>query len=188
MKIFSSAAILLCFAMNCKKEVTQATDKTTPMAPVSPVASDRVLPPLAALPTGGQVMWPRGDEESLAEVVGANKAVIVFFRGGWCPKCVAQLKELQDRRTEIKAKGAEIYIVSKVIDEDLDLGADGVHLMHVGDGDDLDTIKAWNVLDAENDIAKPATFVTSDGKIVWSKIGSNPADRPTFEQILAAIP
>jgi peroxiredoxin len=39
-------------------------------------------------------------------------AIWVFFRGDWCPFCVAQLRELARFSAEIEARGARVVLVS----------------------------------------------------------------------------
>lgn len=54
---------------------------------------------------------------------------------------------------------------------------------------DLATIKAYGVLDAENSIAWPATFVIAkDGTVVWRDLTDNYKVRPAAEEVLKAIP
>ncbi len=43
--------------------------------------------------------------------VGAP-AIFLFYRGNWCPFCVAQIKELAKEYRQIKAKGAELVFIS----------------------------------------------------------------------------
>ena len=38
--------------------------------------------------------------------------VITFYRGGWCPYCNLELKELQNHLDEIKAQGAQLIAIS----------------------------------------------------------------------------
>ncbi|MGE4131190.1 MAG: peroxiredoxin-like family protein [Bdellovibrionales bacterium] len=38
--------------------------------------------------------------------------IIVFYRGGWCPYCNLQLRDLQKHLPEIKAAGAELVAIS----------------------------------------------------------------------------
>lgn len=38
--------------------------------------------------------------------------VLVFYRGGWCPYCNLQLRDLQSHLKEIKAQGAELVAIS----------------------------------------------------------------------------
>lgn len=46
-----------------------------------------------------------------AEMEG-SPAVLVFYRGNWCPLCVAQVRELADRYRDIEALGAKVVLIS----------------------------------------------------------------------------
>ena len=39
-------------------------------------------------------------------------AVWLFFRGNWCPLCMAQIREVAERYKELEARGAEVVLVS----------------------------------------------------------------------------
>lgn len=39
-------------------------------------------------------------------------AVWLFFRGNWCPLCMAQIRELSERYKELEARGAQVALVS----------------------------------------------------------------------------
>jgi peroxiredoxin len=49
---------------------------------------------------------------SLDEILNRGPAVIVFYRGGWCPFCTLHLKALQEARHEIEARGARLVAIS----------------------------------------------------------------------------
>lgn len=39
-------------------------------------------------------------------------AVLLFYRGNWCPLCMAQIRELVDQYKELEARGAQVVLVS----------------------------------------------------------------------------
>jgi len=45
-------------------------------------------------------------------------AVILFYRGNWCPFCVAQISELVDRYQDLKSLGVNIVMISSQATED----------------------------------------------------------------------
>lgn len=53
------------------------------------------------------------DSSSLA---GAP-AVLVFYRGNWCPLCMAQIKEIADRYQDMEAMGIKVVLISPQPDE-----------------------------------------------------------------------
>jgi len=52
-----------------------------------------------------------GGTISISDLAG-NKALIVFFRGNWCPLCKAQLREVRDRADELAAASVRVKFVS----------------------------------------------------------------------------
>jgi peroxiredoxin len=53
-----------------------------------------------------------GHRVSLKERLATGPAVLVFYRGAWCPFCNLHLRALQRALPEIKAKGASLLAVS----------------------------------------------------------------------------
>lgn len=41
-----------------------------------------------------------------------NPAVFLFYRGNWCPLCMAQIREISDQYKDLEARGAKVVLVS----------------------------------------------------------------------------
>ena len=61
-----------------------------------------------------------GNDVSLKEMRKKGNVVVVFYRGSWCPYCSRYLKKLQDSLEVIKAKGAQLLVVTPQADEGID--------------------------------------------------------------------
>ena len=49
-------------------------------------------------------------------------------------------------------------------------------------------IRAYGVEDTDNEISLPATIVIdAEGAVRWIYVGDNPRDRPSVEEVLAAV-
>lgn len=57
-----------------------------------------------------------GNSFRSADLVGAP-AVIMFYRGNWCPLCMAQIKEIAARYQDMEAMGIRVALVSPQPDE-----------------------------------------------------------------------
>ncbi len=55
---------------------------------------------------------PSGQKFSSAQLLGKGKAIVTFYRGGWCPFCTAQLRGFQKALPDIVRKGAVLIAIS----------------------------------------------------------------------------
>lgn len=53
-----------------------------------------------------------GDAVKLRDAVSEKPAVIVFYRGGWCPYCVKHLAALGEVKDQIMAAGYQVFAIS----------------------------------------------------------------------------
>lgn len=95
---------------------------TAPMAPAETAAaaistwpqSDKAVTPLLlgnALPDVG-LRTLEGTPITLKDAVGGKPAVLVFYRGGWCPYCNLQLSSLRLIRKDLDALGFQLIAIS----------------------------------------------------------------------------
>lgn len=53
-----------------------------------------------------------GRDVELAQLLKKGPVVLYFYRGQWCPYCNKQLSQLQDSLQLLRAKGAQVVVVS----------------------------------------------------------------------------
>lgn len=53
----------------------------------------------------------KGRRISTRDLAG-QPTVFLFYRGNWCPLCMAQIQEVADRYQALKAKGAQVALIS----------------------------------------------------------------------------
>ena len=53
-----------------------------------------------------------GEDVKLQELVKSQPAVLIFYRGGWCPYCAKHLMALAEIEDELKAAGFQIIAIS----------------------------------------------------------------------------
>lgn len=58
----------------------------------------------------------KGDALDSGELAG-KAAILLFYRGNWCPLCMAQIREIAERYKEIDALGARVLLISPQPDE-----------------------------------------------------------------------
>lgn len=58
-----------------------------------------------------------GEPVELATLLEDGPVVLIFYRGGWCPYCVKQLKAFEAERDAIEAAGGRVVAVSTELPE-----------------------------------------------------------------------
>jgi peroxiredoxin len=101
-----------------------AATSATAMAaiPLGVVLSPKEIKPLKvgdALPRLAPLKDAKGELVTLADAVRGKTAVIVFYRGGWCPYCNTHLSDLARIQPQLAAKGIELIGISPDKPEEL---------------------------------------------------------------------
>jgi len=126
-------------------------------------------------------------------------AVLLFYRGNWCPLCMAQVSEIAARWREVEATGAQVVLVSPQ-DEDHTrslASRHGVGFRYLRD-EGLVAARRLGILDSngtpagmigyEGDTVLPTLVVTdSEGRVVFADQTDNYRVRPTPDTVLAAL-
>jgi len=138
---------------------------------------------------GGVVLGRDGGNVDLGTLWVSQRTLVVFYMGGWCPHCQKQLgdlnnaqKQFTDRNVRIIAISADAVADAAAMSSKLTLGFD------LYSDPELAVIAKWGVEDFGSHIARPATFIVEPGgAISFRKVNSKPEDRPTVDQLLAAL-
>lgn len=153
-----------------------------------------------------------GKSIALKKLLKKGPVVLVFYRGGWCPYCNLQLRDLQKHLSEIRARGAQLVAVSpQTPDASLSTsekaGLTFTVLSDVGNKvartfgivypipDDLKAIYTGFGLDLNKsngdgpwELPLAATYVIQpDGKISYAFIDADYRKRPDTEDVIAAL-
>ncbi|MEO7361224.1 MAG: peroxiredoxin family protein [Gemmatimonadaceae bacterium] len=138
-----------------------------------------------------------GGTTTLSSFKAKKNVVLVFYRGYWCPYCVAQLKELRTLLSDELKKDTEMLVVS--IDDDKGtataltrITADGMKADFTFLSDpEHEVIARYGVLNpagSRRGIPHPATFVIDKkGVVRWRDIQTDYKIRPTNAVVLAAV-
>lgn len=140
----------------------------------------------------------RGGEVSLADVLSKRRAVLVFYRGGWCPICNSQLAALSARYEDFRRRDLEILAISneevregrKLLAKlgppfPLLLDSSSAVIRRFDLRVDRRDPLGWVL--GKHDYAHPAVvLVGRDGAVDWSYLGRSYRDRPTPDRILEA--
>ncbi len=175
------------------------------------------LPPGVGIRPGerapdAQLQDAAGRPVRLAEVLKAGPVLLVFYRGGWCPYCNFQIRELAVAYKEYRRRGVTPVAIS--VDRPLESGRtvasyeipfpvlsdpdlhahDAYRVTHEVDADEHARLTAFGI-DLEQAsgrshhvIAVPATFlIDARGVVRWAHADENYRVRPFTEQLLGVI-
>jgi len=140
-----------------------------------------------------------GKEVHLGNLIAGRKALLLFYRGGWCPFCNEQLAAI----TRDYQKFQELdTVVIAVSGEEVEKGKDLLQKLHfpfvllsdtsfksidrygVRNTDVPEALKARGI----SQLPKPSAFVIDNTGITrYRYIGKNPLDRPKNEDLLRAL-
>ncbi len=176
----------------------------TPAPPVrapQPELTEAQQPPMTApvvvreaaggsdIAPGGMVTSAQNTNVELASLWQDHRVVLVFYRGHWCPYCQHQLDDLNKHFGDFEQKGATIVAVSvdSIADQQKMSQKFGLRFQLYSDPQ-LAVITKFGVDDYAAGISRPAVFVIEKGgTIAYKRVGDRPDDRPTTDEILAAI-
>lgn len=136
---------------------------------------------------------------SLKALIGGRKALLIFYRGGWCPFCNKQLAAISQDYPEFKELGATIVVVSS---EEIVKGKEllqklGLPFALLSDtqfeGIDRYGVRDWSPHEMTRargitSHSKPAAFIIDEAGIVrYKHVGKNAPDRPKNEDLLGVL-
>lgn len=153
-----------------------------------------------------------GQSVTLAKLLENGPIMVVFYRGGWCPFCNYQVRQITQAYDKFQKRNVtpvlisvdqtdgamlvkEAYEIPFPVLSDSDLAAhesfnatielDNAHYeKYKNYGIDLE---AWSGL-THHKMAAPAVFLVSqDGKVLWSHVAMDFKTRPSVQQLLSVI-
>lgn len=117
-----------------------------------------------------------------------TNAVLVFSRGHWCPFCVRQLTEFAKNNKRVEELGGKLVAITADAEDPPKLRQKTGATYTIVSDPDLAAIKAFDVLDAGNGIARPAiVIVDKQGRITFRYVGENAADTVAIAVVLAEL-
>lgn len=128
-------------------------------------------------------------------------AILIFYRGNWCPLCMAQLKELVKRYKEISALGVRVAMISpqphgntvelsKKYDVKFDFLTDegNAAARALGIENRNGTPMGMQMFGYDNDTVLPTVIITGqDGKLIWTHETDNYRIRPEPDTYLDVL-
>ena len=152
----------------------------------------------------------RGEAFSSTAINDTN-TLVVFYRGGWCPFCNFQIRELSQAHDKFKALGVSLVAISVDRPDAAEVTRNAYEVpFPVLSDPDLKAHEAFNVVlqldvagvarlgkygyDIEewsgkdhHKMAVPAVFLVRDGKVAWAHVARDYKTRPSTEQLLTVV-
>jgi peroxiredoxin len=188
-----------------KETTATPADKLGTLAPGTGVAPGQHVPDAHAQDLDGK-------DVTLAALLPRGPLLLVFYRGGWCPYCNFEIREMTRAFPEYQKRGVlpvavsvdkleesvktrATYTIPFPVLSDGDLSfVQGFHVVNHLDDGTLAKMKGFGVDverasgKAHHTIAIPALFLVDKGGVVrWGHDDPNITVRPSTAQILAAI-
>lgn len=103
--LYSVAAALVIFMGPRPAMAAMDEDLPTSSSAVHPLKTGDKAPAV-------KVKTPEGETISLTDVLSSAPTVLIFYRGGWCPYCNAQLGKLSMVQDDLTSAGYQIVAIS----------------------------------------------------------------------------
>ncbi|MBI2516460.1 MAG: AhpC/TSA family protein [Opitutae bacterium] len=128
-------------------------------------------------------------------------AIILFYRGNWCPLCMAQIKELAERHEEFTNMGVRIVLISPQppakttalarkygVAGDFLIDADNSAARTLGIADPAGLPMGMQMLGYANETVLPTILICNQqGKVVWTHATDNYRLRPEPDVYLEVL-
>lgn len=154
----------------------------------------------------------KGGKVDLKKYISDRPAVVVFYRGGWCPYCTRHLSALQESKSEINELGFELIAItpdnfnkldSSIVRGDVDFtlfsdkDADAINKFGIGweindelyakYKNDYKMDVEWWSGESHHILPVPAVFIIKNGKIQFQHVDPNYSKRLSASILLAYL-
>ncbi|GAC1620381.1 MAG: hypothetical protein NVS9B10_02050 [Nevskia sp.] len=122
----------------------------------------------------------------------SKPALWIFYRGNWCPLCMAQIQEIAAQYRELARRGVEVFLVSpqseqnsqalsKKVDAPMrfltDAGNRAAEVLGIAVKDGLPA--GFQALGYDSDVPRPTVFITAPGgRLIYCDLTDNYRVRP----------
>ncbi len=136
-----------------------------------------------------------------SEIFKGSAAVLVFYRGNWCPLCMAQIKEIAEKYRELSKLGARVVLISpqpeshtsklaNKFDVKMEFYTDknnqAAKILGIEIENGLPT--GMQVLGYDSDTVMPTVIITDkNGKIIYNDATKNYRIRPDPEEFIKIL-
>jgi peroxiredoxin len=130
-----------------------------------------------------------------------SPAVLIFFRGNWCPLCMAQIKEVAKSYQELSSKGCKVALISPQPEKNTKALADKFNVPFLFLTDKGNSVAKSFGLEMKNglpagmemfgydkDTVYPTVIITDvNGRIIYNDFTNNYRIRPEPEEFITIL-
>ncbi|WP_159084215.1 peroxiredoxin family protein [Saccharobesus litoralis] len=123
---------------------------------------------------------------TLSSVLKDNHALLVFYRGEWCPFCIDSLESFEAALPELAKQGVRLIAISgdSTTTNQNSQRRFGQNYLFLSDPS-VSVAKAWGFNKSDN-LAHPAMYlIKQDGTVAWYYVSEDFKTRPSGKQMLA---
>ncbi len=153
-----------------------------------------------------------GEPYQIRQAWSEKTALIVFYRGGWCPYCNFQLRELAKKHEQLEAAGLQVVAISAdtadkaattlaqfdipypILSDPKLIAHEAFNVVLQVDDERLEWYKSKGLLlkdwsgQEHNKVAVASAFmVDRQGRVLFSHAPTDYATRPSIDQLLSVI-
>lgn len=141
------------------------------------------------------------DETIDSDDLISKPAILMFYRGNWCPLCMAQIKELASRYRDLEALGVRVALISpqphnntvelaKKFDVNFDFLTDGRNeaARILGIESENGIPMGMQILGYDSETVLPTVIITDGGgRVIWTHETDNYRIRPEPDVFLDVL-
>ncbi len=142
-----------------------------------------------------------GDKRVRSSELTAKPALWMFYRGNWCPLCMAQIREVAAQYRELAQRGVDVILVSPQpqshtaalaakVDAPMRFmtDKDNAAAAALGVLEKNGLPAGMQVLGYDSDVPRPTVFITAaGGKLIYCDLSENYRVRPEPSEFLAVF-
>ena len=153
-----------------------------------------------------------GEPYQIRQAWSKKPALVIFYRGGWCPFCNFQLRELAKEHDQLKAAGLQVVAISAdtadkaamtraqfdipfpVLSDPKLIAHEAFNVVLQVDDERLESYKSkglflkdWSGQEHDKVAVASAFIVDQQGRVLFSHAPIDYATRPSIDQLLSVI-
>lgn len=130
----------------------------------------------------------QGNPVKLTDFRGKQNVMLVFYRGQWCPFCIAHFEDIQTLLPRLPEFKTTLLAISPDNREDLQKMADRFEVSYTFLSDKNLAVAERYGIRRDEELPHPAVILIDQrGDVVWFYVGENYRQRPSASQLIQVM-